>query len=98
MDQGGGAGWQDDDLNIGQLKLLGVAIVYQQENLAGEVLVCQVPLHLRDETIVEPFHKDCSCYPCLSVGPPKYGQSLFVLSTPANSPQTHLLQIPCFPS
>ena len=83
MDQGGGVGWQEDDLDIemGHLQHLGVArnIVHQQEDLEGEVLYCQVPLHLRDKTVVESIHKDGSCYPCLSVGLPKYGQRLLAL-------------------
>jgi len=84
LDQGGGVGWQEDDIDIEMehLQHLGVArsVVHQQEDLEGEDLYCQVPLHLRDKTVVEPIHKYGSCYPCLSVGPPKSRQSFLVFA------------------
>ena len=54
------------------------SVVHQQEDLTREVLSCQVPLHLRDKTVVEPIHEDGSHYPRLSIGPQKYGQHLIV--------------------
>ena len=84
FEQGGGVAWQNDDLDIemGHLQQLGVSksIVQQHEALDGEVYYYQVPLHLRDETLVEAIHEDGSCYPCLSVGPPKYGMSVLIFA------------------
>ena len=69
------------DIEMGHLQHLRVArsVVHQQEDLEGKVSFCQHPLHLKDETVVEPIHKDGS-YPRLFVGTPKYGQSLLVFA------------------
>jgi len=82
LDKDRGVGWQEDDFDIRICHLqhpsIARSVIHQQKDLEEEVLYCQVSLHLRDETVVDPIHADGSCYPRLFVGSPTYEQCVLL--------------------